>query len=119
MFRVNYLCEIQHETHTAATPDPCRAYRELFASLETAATDKIDQIMCQSEEMTEPFIAYEVARTLPPGAEYPKLTSYYSITSEDIMPLLPFGLHQEVVRILLCISSTSTAILIRFQRIEA
>lgn len=47
--------------------DPCKEYREIVLSLEKAASNQVDTIMADPQSLSEPFIAYEVARTLPAG----------------------------------------------------
>lgn len=47
--------------------DPCCDYRGLLTSLEAAAALKVQDVMTSTAELSEPFIAFEVARTLPPG----------------------------------------------------
>lgn len=43
------------------------SYSDLLGKLEAAAAKEIASLLPKLEELTEPFIAYEVARTLPPG----------------------------------------------------
>jgi len=39
----------------------------MLMGMEAAAASKIEEIMSQTAELTEPYVAYEVVRTLPPG----------------------------------------------------
>jgi len=50
-----------------APADPCGGYRGLLMDLETAAVSQIEEVMANTTELTEPYVAYEVVRTLPPG----------------------------------------------------
>lgn len=56
--------------HAEADRDPCGDYRRLWESLEKAAATRVEEVMAETGEMTEPFVAYEVARTLPAGTHH-------------------------------------------------
>lgn len=49
-------------------------YTAMLLGLEEAATQATAGALSQSESLTEPFVAYEVTRTLPQGAS-PTLTT--------------------------------------------
>ena len=40
----------------------------MLMGLEVAAASQIEAAMAHANELTEPYVAYEVVRTLPPGA---------------------------------------------------
>ena len=42
----------------------------MMLGLEVAAASQIEESMSQATELTEPYVAYEVVRTLPPGAPF-------------------------------------------------
>lgn len=56
--------------HAEAERDPCGDYRRLWESLEKAAATRVEEVMAETAEMTEPFVASEVARTLPAGTRH-------------------------------------------------
>lgn len=49
-------------------------YTSLFTEMENAASEATQQVLEPISDLTEPFVAYEVARTLPPGKAF-KITS--------------------------------------------
>jgi hypothetical protein len=49
----------------------------MLMGLEAAAASQIHEVMSKAAELTEPFIAYEVVRTLPPGEKLSKLRALF------------------------------------------
>ena len=64
--RLNLFClkAVQHPEHTSQEQ---RNYTEMLLKLDKAAAEATRTALHESTELTEPFVAYEVARTLPAG----------------------------------------------------
>lgn len=77
--------------HSEAERDPCGDYRRLWESLEKAAAVRIEEVMAEATEMTEPFVAFEVARTLPAGDYHSKDSRLEFLSARHEPNNCPFG----------------------------